>query len=109
MLFGLVVTSFVHIGGVFLVFTYLIVPAVCANYLATSLRARLIVGWVVGTLASVASLLGVAVLTETAKIDLPIGAAVVCGLGVALAVTMVVAGFRKGQGASPPSSPHRET
>src|SRR3989440_12610751 len=32
-LFGVVVTSFVHIGGVLLVFTYLVVPAVFAAYL----------------------------------------------------------------------------
>ena len=87
-LFGLVVTSFVHIGGVLLVFSYLIVPAVCANYLADSLRARMIIGWVTATLASMASLL------VTAKVDLPIGAAVVCGLGLVLLVTIVVAHFR---------------
>ena len=38
MLFGLVVTSFVHIGGVLLVFSYLVVPAVCATYLVNSIR-----------------------------------------------------------------------
>ena len=86
-LFGLVVTSFVHIGGVLLVFSYLIVPAVCANYLADTLRARMIIGWVTATLASVASLL------VTAKVDLPIGAAVVCGLGLVLLLTIVAARF----------------
>src|SRR2546423_4994328 len=39
-LFGVVVTSFVHIGGVLLVFTYLVVPAVCAAYLVNSFVAR---------------------------------------------------------------------
>jgi hypothetical protein len=38
--FGPVVTSLVHIGGVLLVFTYLIVPAVCGVYPANSLTAR---------------------------------------------------------------------
>ena len=38
-LFGVVVTSFVQIGGVLMIFSYLIVPAVCANFLAESLRA----------------------------------------------------------------------
>ena len=37
-LFGLVVTSFVRIAGVLLVFSYLIVPAVCGINLARSLR-----------------------------------------------------------------------
>src|SRR5207249_716462 len=48
-LFGLVVTSFVHIGGVLLVFSYLIVPAVCASYLARSLVVRLMIGWAIAT------------------------------------------------------------
>ena len=39
-LFGCVVTSFVRIGGVLMIFSYLIVPAVCANFLAESLGAR---------------------------------------------------------------------
>jgi zinc/manganese transport system permease protein len=78
MLFGLVVTSFVHIGGVLLVFTYLVVPAVCATYLVRSIPARFAVGWVIATIASVASL------AITAKVDLPIGAAIVCMLGLVL-------------------------
>jgi len=80
LLFGLVVMSFVHIGGVLLVFTYLIVPAVCAGYLARSLTARFLVGWGIATAASIGSLL------VTAKADLPIGAAIVCGLGLTLVV-----------------------
>ena len=40
-LFGFVVTSFVRIGGVLMIFSYLIVPAICANFLAVSLRARM--------------------------------------------------------------------
>src|SRR5262249_11318719 len=39
-LFGFVVTSFVHIGGVLMIFSYLIVPAICANLLAQSLQVR---------------------------------------------------------------------
>jgi zinc/manganese transport system permease protein len=83
MLFGLVVTSFVHIGGVLLVFTYLVVPAVCATYLVESVVAKFLVGWGIATLASVASL------AVTAKEDLPIGAAIVCALGVALVVAAI--------------------
>ena len=78
MLFGLVVTSFVHIGGVLLVFSYLVVPAVCATYLVNSFPARFAVGWAIATLASIVSLF------ITAKVDLPIGAAIVCALGVVL-------------------------
>src|ERR1051326_9052296 len=55
-LFGFVVTSFVHIGGVLMIFSYLIVPAVCANLLAHSLRGKLLLGWLTATLASVGGL-----------------------------------------------------
>ena len=82
-LFGLVVTSFVHIGGVLLVFSYLVVPAVCATYLARSIPARFAVGWAIATLASIASLL------ITAKLDLPIGAAIVCALGLTLVLVVL--------------------
>jgi len=84
MLFGLVVTSFVHIGGVLLVFTYLVVPAVCATYLVNSIGARFAVGWGIATVSSVVSLV------ITAKEDLPIGAAIVCALGVALILAAIV-------------------
>jgi zinc/manganese transport system permease protein len=87
MLFGLVVTSFVHIGGVLLAFSYLVVPAVCAMFLVDSWVARFAVGWAVATFASIASLV------ITAKVDLPIGAAIVCMLGVLLLVVIVAARF----------------
>jgi zinc/manganese transport system permease protein len=83
-LFGLVVMTFVHIGGVLLVFTYLIIPALCAGCLVKSLVARFFVGWAIATAGSMASLL------VTAKVDLPIGAAIVCGLGSCLVLTLIV-------------------
>ena len=85
MLFGLVVTSFVHIGGVLRFFSYLVVPAVCATYLVQSNAARFAVGWAIATLASVASL------AVTAKVDLPIGAAIVCALGGVLVLVLAYA------------------
>jgi len=84
-LFGLVVTSFVRVGGVLLVFSYLIVPAVCANYLTPSLRTGLAIGWGVATGSSMAGLYA------SYQFDLPTGAAVVCVLGVALLVAVVAA------------------
>jgi zinc/manganese transport system permease protein len=78
LLFGLVVMSFVHIGGVLLVFSYLVVPAVCANYLANSFAARFAVGWAITTFASLASIL------ITTNADLPAGAGIVCMLGIML-------------------------
>jgi zinc/manganese transport system permease protein len=80
LLFGIVVTSFVHIGGVLLVFSCLVIPAVCAAYLAQSFR----VGWIAVTIA------GVSTLVITTEADLPIGAAMVCALGLEL---LLVLGF----------------
>ncbi len=79
-LFGVVVTSFVRMGGVLLVFSYLIIPAVCASLLAASLRGQLAVGWAVATLSSVAGLYA------SYRWDLPTGAAIVCALGLTLSM-----------------------
>jgi len=84
MLFGLVVTSFVHIGGVLLVFSYLVVPAVCAGYLANSVLTRFMIGWGIATVCSVSTLF------LTAKLDFPIGAAMVCIFGLALVLVTLL-------------------
>src|SRR5207249_2809358 len=70
--FGLVVTSFVRIAGVLLVFSYLIVPAVCGINLATRISHRLLIGWVIALLG------GIAGLFLAFWWDLPSGAAIVC-------------------------------
>jgi zinc/manganese transport system permease protein len=97
--FGVVVTSFVRIAGVLLVFTYLIVPAVCGISLATRLRHRLLAGWV---LSLVGGILG---LFLSFQFDLPSGAAIVCTFGTLLVLVSVAAmlsgAFR--QGAAAPS------
>lgn len=87
-LFGFVVTSFVQIGGVLLVFSYLIVPAVCANFLARGLAATLAIGWATATLASGAGLYA------SYRFDLPTGAAIVCALGLALVAVGIIAACR---------------
>jgi zinc/manganese transport system permease protein len=102
LLFGLVVTSFVHIGGVLLVFSYLVVPAVCATYMVATIPARFAIGWAIATLASVASLL------ITSKVDLPIGAAIVCMLGLTLVVVAIGAKiFGKPVPAKPAAMAHQ--
>ena len=88
-LFGLVVTSFVQIGGVLLVFSYLIVPAVCANLLASRVVVLLLVGWLIATAA------GVLGLYAAYRFDLPTGAAIICVLGAALLLCGLAAAFRK--------------
>jgi zinc/manganese transport system permease protein len=76
--FGLVITSSVQIAGVLLVFSFLIVPAVCGTLLAQRLSWRLGVGWGVGFAASA---LGCSL---SYAADLPTGAAVVCTFGAVL-------------------------
>jgi zinc/manganese transport system permease protein len=88
-LFGFVVTSFVQIGGVLLIFSYLIVPAVCASFLARKLRSLLLIGWLTATLASVAGLFC------SYQYDLPTGAAIVCMLGVALVIAASTATLKR--------------
>ncbi|MDD5678877.1 MAG: iron chelate uptake ABC transporter family permease subunit [Kiritimatiellae bacterium] len=86
-LFGVVVTSFVRMGGVFLAFSFLIIPAVCANLFAKSLRTQLAVGWAVATLSSIVGLVA------SYRLDLPTGAAVVCALGLSLLLTGIGRGI----------------
>ena len=88
-LFGLVVTSFVQIGGVLLVFSYLIVPAVCANLLASRVAALLALGWGIATGS------GVLGLYAAYRFDLPTGAAIICALGAALLLCGLAAVFLK--------------
>src|SRR4051794_24642831 len=76
--FGLVVTSFVRIAGVLLVFSYLIVPAVCGINLATRISRRLLIGWIIAWLG------GIAGLFLSFWRDLPSGAAIVCTFGAIL-------------------------
>jgi len=83
-LFGLVVTSFVRIAGVLLVFSYLIVPAVCGINLAQRIGIRLLIGWIIALVG------GVAGLFLSYWWDLPSGAAIVCTFG---ALLIAVAGY----------------
>ena len=77
-IFGLVVTSFVRIAGVLLVFSYLIVPAVCGINLARRTANRLLIGWFIALLG------GIAGLFLSYLWDLPSGAAIVCTFGALL-------------------------
>ena len=81
--FGLVVTSFVRIAGVLLVFSYLIVPAVCGINLATRISHRLLIGWVIAWLG------GIAGLFLSFWWDLPSGAAIVCTFGAILIMVSI--------------------
>jgi zinc/manganese transport system permease protein len=87
--FGLVVTSFVRLAGVLLVFSYLIAPAVCGINLATRTGNRLLIGWIVALIG------GIGGLFLSYWWDLPSGAAIVCTFGVLLVVIALVGAFRR--------------
>ncbi|RME94780.1 MAG: metal ABC transporter permease [Verrucomicrobia bacterium] len=88
-LFGLVVTSFVRVGGVLLVFSYLIIPAVCGAYLTRSLAGSLLVGWVAAMTGSIGGLVA------SYTLDLPTGAAIVCALGLVLIIAALLGWVRR--------------
>jgi zinc/manganese transport system permease protein len=82
--FGFVVTSSVRIAGVLLVFSYLVVPAVCAMFFVSSVTRRLLIGWGLGFIASVMGLYA------SAKWDLPTGASVITVFGIILIISVTV-------------------
>lgn len=83
--FGVVVTSSTEVAGVLLVFSFLIVPAVCALLLATRFSSQLFIAWACGFVTSVAGL----ILSYWG--DFPTGASVVCSFGVC---ALLCAGLR---------------
>jgi zinc/manganese transport system permease protein len=85
---GFVVTSSVKVAGVLLVFSYLVVPAVCAILLVKTNPRRLLLGWGIGFLVSIFGLL------FSALWDLPTGASVVAVFGVALLVSGIISFIR---------------
>ena len=91
--FGVVVASSVRIGGVLLVFSYLIVPALAAVMLGGSVGTRLLVGWAFGTAVSVIGMIA------SAALDLPTGATVVCAFGLVLVVFGLISRGRRVLGA----------
>ena len=83
--FGFVVTRSVAIAGVLLVFCYLIVPSVGGMLFSARIGPRLAIGWVMGTVVSMAGMY------LSVVFDLPTGAAIVCTFGAAL---ILMAGLR---------------
>jgi zinc/manganese transport system permease protein len=76
--FGIMITFSVEIGGILMVFAYLVIPACVAILLHAGMRARLAVGWAVGVAASA---LGLA---ASYYLDMPTGPTVVVLLGAML-------------------------
>ena len=88
-LFGVVVTVIVHLFGVLLTFSFLIIPAVCANLIVRTLAFQLAVGWVIAALASGTGMVA------SYQLDLPTGAATVVALGLALLLVGIGSSLRK--------------
>lgn len=74
-MFGLVVTSSVKLAGVLLVFSFLVIPVVCAMLFFKEVRSCLLAGWGVG---AIGSFLG---LFFSYWLDIPTGASVVTVMG----------------------------
>jgi zinc/manganese transport system permease protein len=87
--FGLVITSSVQIAGILLVFSFLIVPALCSMIFFERLRGRVFLGWTIGLATSVTGI-GVSFLW-----DLPTGPAIVAGFGLALIVSLGIKRLRE--------------
>ena len=76
--FGVMITFSVEIGGILMVFAYLVIPACVAILLHAGMRVRLVAGWIVGVIGSGLGLVG------SYYLDLPTGPAIVVVLGVFL-------------------------
>ncbi len=76
--FGAMITFSVGIGGILMVFAYLVIPACVAILIHAGMRARLAVGWGIGAVGSALGLVG------SYYLDLPTGPAVVVVLGLML-------------------------
>lgn len=92
--FGVVITLSVEIGGVLMVFTYLVAPAIIALSSSDHWGRRIGIAWGVGLLGSAAGLLA------SYRWDFPSGPAIVCSLGLML----LLFGLWKRLGRRSPSS-----
>ena len=82
--FGVVVTSSVHIAGVMLVFSFLVIPPVIALLFTARQGPRLAVGWAVAFAASVAGI------AASVGMDLPTGPSIIACLIVFLLIAVLI-------------------
>ena len=95
LLFGLIVTTSVRLAGVLLVFSFLIIPAVSAAFLAHRLAGRMLIAWVIGALGAAGGL------AVSFQADWPTGATIVCAYGVILLCVIGYSALRRRTGRSP--------
>lgn len=98
--FGVVISLSVAIGGVLIVFSYLVIPTVIVALFVQGVGRRLLAGWAVGFLASV---LGI---YASFSLDMPTGAAVVATFGALLAVAFVARHLIPGSSPALPDRSH---
>lgn len=82
--FGLVITSSVQMAGILLVFSFLIVPALCSMLFFQEMKPRLLLGWGLGILGSVGGIAG------SYAWDLPTGSIIVAFFGLILLLSVMV-------------------
>lgn len=82
--FGVMITFSVEIGGILMVFAYLVIPACVAILLHAGMRSRLVIGWIVGVIGSAVGLLA------SYYLDMPTGPAIVVVLGLMLVAAWLI-------------------
>ncbi len=87
--FGIIITFSVEIGGILMVFSYLVIPACIAILLSADMKIRLLLGWGIGWLGSALGLVGSYVW------DFPTGPAIVVVLGLMLVLAWMIDVFRR--------------
>lgn len=88
---GLVIVFSVRTAGVFLIFTFLIVPAVCGALFSKSMIAQFITGSVLGILACITGLF------LSFHLDQPTGATLVCTFGVTFFVSLFLNRYKNAE------------
>jgi zinc/manganese transport system permease protein len=83
-MFAIMVTRSVAVGGVLIVFSFLIIPGACAALVVDRFRNKVIVAWITATLVSV---VGVSL---SAAADLPTGSTLVASFGATLLLFLLV-------------------
>jgi zinc/manganese transport system permease protein len=84
MTFGVVVVKAVLVGGIFLVFTLLIAPAVAAAMFVSTWKGRLLWSWIIGLLGTLSGIL------VSYWLNISNGPAIVCILGLLVFVMALV-------------------
>ncbi|MBL7186426.1 MAG: metal ABC transporter permease [Phycisphaerae bacterium] len=90
LLLGVVITLSVQIGGVVVVFAYLIIPATISVIISSRLAVQMMIIWAAATVASITGLL------FSYYLDFSIGPSVALFLGCELILIAIVARFRRG-------------